>query len=414
MASGGLRDGVSLNGPSLDATVARKEDAPETEEEFRTPEFDEDQFIHREIVSFRTTAILFVWGIVAALASWAVFATVDGHSAGWYIGLAIAALFGLSLKVLFPRLGADIKHFGRREWMGTGFLFFFTWLAFFMLLVNPPVGDYAAPRVDAVVTPAVQQAGGVVALDLFFADNDRIAEHSFALWRGDGDAREDIAGTDDLVRVSGGHYRYEALALPAGLYHYRADAEDPKGKAGEAAGSFSVTSQAVQYYGPDGGALDAPTDQVAVQSHDGLPACESRKAGKQRVATGPAGCVRDVRLVRDDGTVHLQWNEEARSWVAYPTFEGWKAGNNTFRIEAETADQFEHFTRVEGAVITLPGPYMVDVEVALPAEPVAIKVPLDSSGPSRNVPGPGLPLLAAGLLAAVAVARRRGDGPSQD
>ncbi|HEX2065337.1 MAG TPA: hypothetical protein VHI93_00855, partial [Candidatus Thermoplasmatota archaeon] len=84
--------------------------------EFVPPDFDEDAFVHREMVSFKTTSILFGWGVLAAAASWAAYVAVGGTDLGWLIGLALCGAFGYALKFLFPRLGADVSHFKRKEW----------------------------------------------------------------------------------------------------------------------------------------------------------------------------------------------------------------------------------------------------------------------------------------------------------
>src|SRR5205085_1049358 len=94
MAAPPLQDaGLLLNGPFLARAVA-EDKAPEGkgEYEFKLPDFDEDTFIHREMVQFKTTSLLFLWGIVTALVSWAAYALLQGdESSGWLAGLLIAA-----------------------------------------------------------------------------------------------------------------------------------------------------------------------------------------------------------------------------------------------------------------------------------------------------------------------------------
>ncbi|MGB1697177.1 MAG: hypothetical protein ACPHK8_02125, partial [Thermoplasmatota archaeon] len=108
-------------------------DAKGEEYQFEIPDFDEEAFIHKEMTSFRTTAVLFAWGILAALLSWGIFVAVDGAKTAWYLGLAVVIGFLYALRIVYPKLNIDVAHFKRREWMGTGFLLFFTWLAFFIL-----------------------------------------------------------------------------------------------------------------------------------------------------------------------------------------------------------------------------------------------------------------------------------------
>ena len=84
-------------------------DGKDPDYEFIPPDFDEDAFIHKELVSFRTTSILFVWGIVAALVSWAIYGPMGADRGAWFAGLAVCAAFGFSLKVLYTQL----KEIGR-------------------------------------------------------------------------------------------------------------------------------------------------------------------------------------------------------------------------------------------------------------------------------------------------------------
>src|SRR5688572_26885864 len=142
-------------------------DGKDSDYEFIPPDFDEDAFIHRELVSFRTTLILFLWAIVAAAVSWAAFAGMGGADTGWLVGLAIAAAFFLGLKRIFALLKVDIAHFGRKEWLGTAALYFFTWLSFFIIAINPPVSDFAPPRVEVLPAPHAQLADGTVSVHLF-------------------------------------------------------------------------------------------------------------------------------------------------------------------------------------------------------------------------------------------------------
>ncbi len=361
--------------------------------EFIPADFDEDAFIHKEMVSFRTTSILFLWGIVAALVSWALFAAVDGAKVGWLIGLAVCAAFGFSLKLLFPRLKADVKHFGRREWLGTGFLFFFTWLAFFIIAVNPPVSDFAAPRVDVLAAPFVQQSGGDVVLDVFFEDNTRVVSHDFTL-NGPNGA---VAGS--LVDLGRGHHRFTAVDLAPGIYVAEASARDANGHEQNATTQFSVVEVALRVYLPEGNVFDSPTDSILVQTE--IDACHSTK--KRGVTNSP--CIRTVHLdLADGGQVILEASAAEGGWKATSNFDGWRVGNATFTVTAEIIGSYAGGVFVDGGDL-VSGPYTVNVPG--PVGAYVAKVTKDPGAPTRSVPGIGPALLAVGLLAAVAISRRK-------
>lgn len=360
--------------------------------EFVPADFDEDGFIHKEMVSFRTTAVLFVWGIVAAAVSWALFGLVDGAKVGFLIGMGVAALFGFALKWIFPKLKADIRHFGRREWLGTGFLFFFTWLAFFILAINPPVSDYAPPRVDLHASPAVQQLGSDVTLEAFFEDNTRVASHTLTVTGPNGP----VAVTDqDLGR---GHHRYTVASLPLGIYVVEATATDGRGHSNNATLQFTIVEAALSVYLPDLGALDAPNDEVFVQVGAGIPACTKK-------ALDPP-CVRAVFLDLGNGKqVHLEYDVAKGGWGATANHAGWNAGANTFTVHAQLVGSYVGGnTLVPGGELE-DGPH--DVNVTAPLGTYEPKVLAQPAAPTRNVPGLELPLLGLGILAVVALARRK-------
>lgn len=370
-----------------------KDGGKDEDYEFIPPDFDEDAFIHREMVSFRTTTILFVWGILAAAVSYFVFRAVDGAKVGWLTGLAIAAVFGYALKWLYPRFKADVKHFGRREWLGTGFLFFFTWLAFFLIAINPPLSDFAPPRVDLHAAPPVQQAGDTVNVYAFFEDNDRVASHEFQVLGPNGP----VAAMDE--DLGHGHHRIIADGLAAGIYTVAASATDAHGLKDNATIQFAVVEQVMSVDLPTDGKIDQAGDQVLV-TFEGVKSCSTKKP---KVLTS---CVRTVVLdfADSDAIVTLRNDPAVGAWIASPNHVGWPSGNVTFDVVAQIIDTYAGSAPVEGGTLTS-GPYGLDVSTA-PGEFV-VKVIKDPGAPTRRVPDLGLPLLAIGLLAVVAIARRR-------
>jgi hypothetical protein len=127
----------------------RKKDKKEEEEyEFIPPEFDEKEFLKKEIkdtkVSLITIAVAVVFGIVA------------GGIAGISRSLVAPALligFGgaISLKYIYQMLKIDVSHFQKKNWLGAVGSFFFTFLAVTVLLINVPFADFASPTVDNVI-----------------------------------------------------------------------------------------------------------------------------------------------------------------------------------------------------------------------------------------------------------------------
>jgi hypothetical protein len=380
-----------------------KESTPRKGEEnyeFIPPDFDEDAFIHRELVSFRTTLILFLWAIVAAAVAWGAFAALDGAKTGWLVGLGIAALFFLGLRKIFEMLKVDIKHFGKREWLGTAALFFFTWLSFFIIAINPPVSDFAPPRVELHASPVLQESDDVVTVDLFVEDNHAIDGHAFVLRHDD----EVLATEGNLADLGHGHYQYTVTGLAPGTYQVEASAQDDNGHEGEDLLEFGVIEKALQVTLPEGSRLDQGTDTLLVK---GLaPSIEPCTTKKGRVQNHP--CVRTVQLEFADGhSMDLEYNELFGGWQATSNFAGWREGANNFTVVAQMMPIFAGTTKVGGGNVTA-GPFELTVDTANnPLGTYAPDVLDEPSAPTRNVPGLGLPVLVLGLLGAVLLVRRR-------
>lgn len=127
----------------------RKKDKKEEEEyEFTPPEFDEKEFLKKEIkdtkVSLMTIAMAVIFGIVA------------GGIAAINRSLVAPALligFGgaLSLKYIYEILKIDVSHFQKKNWLGAAGSFFMTFLAVTVLMINVPIADFARPTVDNVI-----------------------------------------------------------------------------------------------------------------------------------------------------------------------------------------------------------------------------------------------------------------------
>ena len=86
-----------------------------------------------------------IWAVPAALVSWGL--TVAGIAiVAFFAGLGIMFL----LKWIYPIVRVDTTQWKRRDWMGHGVTFFFSWLAFWILLLNPPFADLTNPVITGV------------------------------------------------------------------------------------------------------------------------------------------------------------------------------------------------------------------------------------------------------------------------
>lgn len=382
----------------LGGVVAKQDKKDKGEEyEFSIPDFDEDGFIHKEMVSFRTTTILFLVGIASALISWGIYELMDGAKAAWFIGIVVMAAAAYGLRYLYPALKVDIRHFGRREWFGTFFLIFFAWLAFFILFVNPPISDHADPTADVFLSPSVQVEGGDVDLDLFVADNFRVDSYSLTVLGGGSTV---LTSDDDRLTQDPedpGHFEATLSDLPRGSYTYVAEATDGKGRTNTTTGSF-IVGDPVTVTLPADGTLDG-TDTILV-TVDGIDPC----GPVERLDGGD--CLRTVYLDLADGTdIHLEFDATFGGWKATANFQGWTSGTNQFSVVVEQMNQFYGHHLIPGGSITLTG-YSVDVPGGGGTYTVNPAPQVTDAPVTRQTPGFGLVAGIVVLAGAVWMKRR--------
>jgi hypothetical protein len=143
----------------------RKKDKAKKEEEyeFRPPEFDEKEFIKKELRDTRTVLLT-----VGYAAVFGVIATVLAHLSNSLIGLSFLLVFvGIySLKYFYPLLRIKTDEFQKKNWAGNVAWFFLTFLAVWVLTFNYPISDKASPKVeDLVVWITNEETGNITAID---------------------------------------------------------------------------------------------------------------------------------------------------------------------------------------------------------------------------------------------------------
>ncbi|MEE9118811.1 MAG: hypothetical protein V3U02_09520, partial [Calditrichia bacterium] len=122
----------------------RKKEKKEEGYEFKMPEFDEEEYLKKEVRDAKTFFITFVYAAMIALVSFGL--TFVDVAAAVLVGF-IAIIF---LRHIYPMLGIDTSLIEKKQWAGNIIMFIFTWLAIWILLSNPPFSDSASPTIDHV------------------------------------------------------------------------------------------------------------------------------------------------------------------------------------------------------------------------------------------------------------------------
>ncbi len=133
------------------------------------PTFDEVEFMRREIGAAKASVVSVVYAIPVALASYAMTVARLPGVVAFFAGLGLISL----LYYLMPLIGIDTSKYKRKDWLGHGSIVFFSWLAFWILLLNPPFGDFTRPDISnvAVASAASPGAPALTCKSLFPGDN---------------------------------------------------------------------------------------------------------------------------------------------------------------------------------------------------------------------------------------------------
>jgi len=122
-----------------------KKKKKEEKYEFKIPEFDEIDYMKKEMESAKVAIITIAFAIPVALLSYLL--TLAGVS---IIAFFVGILGIFCLRYLYPLLRIRTEDFDKKTWLGNAAMMFFTWLAFWVLLLNPPFTDLSRPTITEV------------------------------------------------------------------------------------------------------------------------------------------------------------------------------------------------------------------------------------------------------------------------
>ncbi len=214
-----------------------KKDKKEEEYEFEMPKFDEKEFIEKEKSKAKTYFISFGFGIVMGIICHFAWVNISPDM-GWGLAFLLAVCsIGFLAKIL-QILEVDISKFGKKEWLGSISFYFFTWLAIFILSVNPPFYDASPPGIDDVVLPAIQQTGGSVLIAAKITDNVEVKDAVINISDG---------STWNIYNMQkdGDIYAYEYTGNETGTSDYVITARDKGGRKSTFSGNFSFVQDVV-------------------------------------------------------------------------------------------------------------------------------------------------------------------------
>ena len=125
------------------AKKRKKQKEEEESYEFKFPEFDEEEYLRKEVRETKALFTTFFYAALVGIVS-SLLRSTD---------VALAALVGIIgiilLRHIYPLIGINTSLFEKKQW-GTNIIFYiFTWLLIWIILANPPFADIQAPNIKS-------------------------------------------------------------------------------------------------------------------------------------------------------------------------------------------------------------------------------------------------------------------------
>lgn len=228
----------------------RKKEGDEEKYEFKEPEFDEEEYLRKEV---RDARALFVTIGYAALIGIVSFSLT-------FADVALAALVGfiaiVFLRHIYPLIGVDTSLIEKKQWAGNIVMYLFTWLAIWILLSNPPFSDFAAPNIENVGIFFGEPGNWTklndsneklldytvnVSINATIADNVKVDVETtrITIKRKAGEEFVEIEN-GQMERIGKNRYAYILSDIDQGLHEYIITAEDVNDHKASSSGTFYV------------------------------------------------------------------------------------------------------------------------------------------------------------------------------
>ena len=126
--------------------MAKRRRKNEEEEEFKLPEFNEEEFLRKELIGTKVMILTVLLAIAGAIIAY-LFTLADVVVVAFFAGFSLLFL----LKYVTKFFGVDSSKFERKDWFGHWITYIFAWLAIWILLLNVPFSDVTQPSMTVFV-----------------------------------------------------------------------------------------------------------------------------------------------------------------------------------------------------------------------------------------------------------------------
>jgi len=224
----------------------RRKEGADVEEplDFQIPKFDEEAFIKRERRNIKTMFISFLFGLLIAVICFGFWALIGQNFLRWELVLLVGVVNMVWIKYIFLKLNIDLTDFGRRGWLSTFGIYFFTWILVLIILVNPPFYDAEPPHVELVTLPGMQEPGGTILFAGNIVDNVGINKAGISLTITDPNGTTyapEFTYENHILR-----YSFENPENTLGTYNYTVIASDVNNLKTTVTGTFTYATDALE------------------------------------------------------------------------------------------------------------------------------------------------------------------------
>ncbi|MCK5559314.1 MAG: hypothetical protein KAJ51_01930 [Thermoplasmata archaeon] len=131
------------------AKKRRQKEEKKDDTDFKFPEFDEVKFIKKEFTKAKVAFITAGYALLFGIISYALLHTLGLDN--WQVPVIIGFFAVFTLPLLFNQIKMDLSDYELKSWIGAGAIYFFIWLAVFIVLCNPPFSDFAEPEIEPII-----------------------------------------------------------------------------------------------------------------------------------------------------------------------------------------------------------------------------------------------------------------------
>lgn len=219
----------------------KKRKEPEVKEEytFVPPDFNEREFLEKDITVTKTVMISALLAVVFGVVA---YFTTD---LTFVIGLLLIVIGAVALKYIFQFLPFDLSSVENKTWLGNGAMFFFLALGIWVLLLNPPFGDTVDPQInDMEVWAGDMQftrpynsvpVGQLITFNATITDNGELSTVQFGI-------TGPSSQTWDMAMGEDGRYGFSYTFTTTGTYNFVVTAVDEAGNSQTYSSSVNVVA----------------------------------------------------------------------------------------------------------------------------------------------------------------------------